>query len=61
METSPYKSDPRYPPNSKNGGNLGRNKNDKIGNFQYFSIKSYVVDAYKNRLGEAILINIQNI
>ena len=29
--------------------------------FQYFSIKSYVVDVYKNRLTDAILIHIQNI
>ena len=27
--------------------------------FRYFSIKSYVVDVYKNRLTEAILIHIQ--
>ena len=26
--------------------------------FQYFYIKSYVVDVYSNRLGEAILIHI---
>ena len=25
----------------------------KCGNFQYFSIKSYVVDVFKNRLGES--------
>ena len=31
----------------------------KMDNFQYFSIKSYVVDVYKNRLG--FLIHIQNI
>ena len=31
----------------------------KMDNFQYFSIKSYVLDVYKNRLGEAILIHIQ--
>ena len=31
----------------------------KMDNFQHFSIKSYVVDMYKNRLGEAILIHIQ--
>ena len=28
-------------------------------NFQYFSIKSYAVDMYWNRLTEAILIHIQ--
>ena len=33
----------------------------KMDNFQYFSIKSYVVDVYKNRFTEAILIDIQNI
>ena len=33
----------------------------KMDNFQYFSIKSYVVDVYENRLTEAILIHIQNI
>ena len=33
----------------------------KSENFRYFSIKSYVVDVYKNRLTEAILIRIQNI
>ena len=33
----------------------------KIDNFQYFSINSYVVDVYLNRLTEAILIHIQNI
>ena len=33
----------------------------KMDNFQYFSIKSYVVDVYSNRLTEAILIHIQNI
>ena len=33
----------------------------KMDNFQYFSIKSYVVDVYLNRLTEAILIHIQNI
>ena len=27
--------------------------------FRYFSIKSYVVDMYKNRLTEAIIIHIQ--
>ena len=32
---------------SKNGGNLGsESKFKKIENFQYFSIKSYVVDVY---------------
>ena len=31
---------------SKNGGNLESNQNDKMDNFQYFSIKSYVVDKY---------------
>ena len=30
-------------------------------NFQCFAIKSYIVDVYKNRLTEAILIHIQNI
>ena len=30
-------------------------------NYHKFSIKSYVVDVYKNRLGEAILIHIHNI
>ena len=29
--------------------------------FRYFSIESYVVDVYLNRLTEAILIHIQNI
>ena len=29
--------------------------------YHKFSIKSYVLDAYKNRLGEAILIHIHNI
>ena len=33
----------------------------KSDNFQYFSIKSYVVDVYKNRLTEAILIHINDI
>ena len=33
----------------------------KMDNIQYFSIKSYVVDVYKNRLTEEILIHIQNI
>ena len=33
----------------------------KMENFQYFSIKSFVVDVYWNRLTEAILIHIQNI
>ena len=33
----------------------------KMDNFQYFSIKSYVVNVYYNRLTEAILIHIQNI
>ena len=48
-ETSPYKSDPRFPPNIiivKMGEIRGRNQNDKNGYFQYFSIKSYVVDVY---------------
>ena len=31
----------------------------KMDNFQYFSIKSYVVDVYSNRLTKAILIHIQ--
>ena len=30
-------------------------------NYHKFSIKSYVLDVYKNRLGEAILIHIHNI
>ena len=33
----------------------------KMDNFQYFSIKSYVVDVYLNRITEATLIHIQNI
>ena len=33
----------------------------KSGNLQYFSIKSYVVNVYQNRLGEAILIHIHDI
>ena len=33
----------------------------KMDNFQHFSIKSYVVDMYFNRLGDAIQIHIQNI
>ena len=33
----------------------------EMDNFQYFSIKSYVVDVYSNSLNEAILIHIQNI
>ena len=28
--------------------------------FRYFSIESYVVDVHQNRLGEAILIHVQN-
>ena len=30
-------------------------------NYHMFSIKSYVLDVYQNRLGEAILIHIHNI
>ena len=30
-------------------------------NYRKFFIKSYVLDVYLNRLGEAILIHIQNI
>ena len=49
-ETSQYKSDPRFPPNiiySKNGGKSGVGiKMIKMDNFQYFFIKSYVVDVY---------------
>ena len=30
-------------------------------NYHKFSIKSYVIDVYYNRLGEAILIHIHNI
>ena len=33
----------------------------KMDNFQFFSIKLYVVDVYQNRLTEAILIHIQSI
>ena len=33
----------------------------KMDNFQYFSIKSYVVDVHYNRLIERILIYIQSI
>ena len=33
----------------------------KSGNFQYFSIKSHVVDVYLNRLADAILIHIHDI
>ena len=33
----------------------------KMDNFQYISIKSYVLDVYYNRLGEAILIHTRNI
>ena len=29
--------------------------------FRYFSIKSYVVDVYKNRLTEMILIHMHNV
>ena len=47
---------------SKNKGNLGSESNWlKSEKFRYFSIKSYVVDVYYNRLTEAILIHIQNI
>ena len=33
----------------------------KMDSFQYFFLKSYVVDVYYNHLTEAILIHIQNI
>ena len=46
---------------SKMGEIWGRNQMIKSEKFQYFSIKSYAVDVYKNRLTEAILIHIQNI
>ena len=46
---------------SKNWGNPGSDQNDKMDNFQVFSIKSYVVVVYYNCLTEAILIHIQNI
>ena len=47
-ETSPFKSDPRFPPTyskkrEKSGVGI---KMIKMDNFQYFSIKSYVVDVY---------------
>ena len=46
---------------SKKGKSGVRIKMIKMDNFQYFSIKSYVLDVYKNCLTEAILIQVQNI
>ena len=31
---------------SKNWGNLGSNQNNKMDDFRFFSIKSYVLDVY---------------
>ena len=49
-ETSPHKSGPRFAPNisySKNGITLGsESKLIKSDGFQYFSVKSYVVEVY---------------
>ena len=58
--TSLYKSNPKFAPNiKKKQGNLGLVfKMITSGNF---SIKSYVVAIFKNRLSEAILFDSHNI
>ena len=60
MGTSPYKSYPRFAPYiKKKRGNSGVDiEMIKSDIDQDFSLKSYVVDIYSNRLEEAIRIDI---
>ena len=71
-ETSPYKSDPKFPPNIiiivKMGEIRGRNQNDKKRKISIFLHKIICCGCVlesphggENRLTEAILIHIQNI